>query len=194
MPSLSQQQQKLMGLALAYKRGDVPDSKVSGKIKKLASAMTTSDLEKYASTKHKDLPKKVENKLSVEELRDMIADAIDEVMQEKITTSNLNSEQKNLYIEAISNYNKYRSIIHRSKELPTAVSEIKNLVEFATKNVVAESGDWFEGVSIKRKTKKLKENMYEFEKTSQKVTKLQKTLESIYEHIGRQLSNFYEIK
>jgi hypothetical protein len=194
MPSLSQQQQKLMGLALAYKRGDVPDSKVSGKIKKLASAMTTSDLEKYASTKHKGLPKKVENKVSVEELRNMIADAIDEVMQEKITTSNLNSEQKNLYIEAISNYNKYRSIIHRSKELPTAVSEIKNLVEFATKNIVAESGDWFEGVSIKRKTKKLKEAMYEFEKTSQKVTKLQKTLESIYEHIGRQLSNFYEIK
>jgi hypothetical protein len=33
MPSLSQQQQKLMGLALAYKNGDVPDSKVSGKIK-----------------------------------------------------------------------------------------------------------------------------------------------------------------
>jgi hypothetical protein len=194
MPSLSQQQQKLMGLALAYKRGDVPDSKVSGNIKKLASAMTTSDLEKYASTKHKGLPKKVESKVSVEELRNMIADAIDEVMQEKITASNLNSEQKNLYIEAISNYNKYRSIIHRSKELPTAVSEIKNLVEFATKNIVAESGDWFEGVSIKRKTKKLKEAMYEFEKTSQKVTKLQKTLESIYEHIGRQLSNFYEIK
>lgn len=194
MPSLSIKQQKLMGLALAYKRGDVPDSKVSGNIKKLASAMTTSDLEKYASTKHKGLPKKVENKLSVEELRDMIADAIDEVMQEKITASNLNSEQKNLYIEAISNYSKYRSIIHRSKELPAAVSEIKNLVEFATKNVVAESGDWFEGVSIKRKTKKLKETMYEFEKTSQKVTKLQKTLESIYEHIGRQLSNFYEIK
>lgn len=194
MPSLSIKQQKLMGLALAYKRGDVPDSKVSGKIKKLANAMTTSDLEKYASTKHKGLPKKVENKVSVDELREMIADAIEEVMQEKITTSNLNSEQKNLYIEAISNYNQYRSIIHRSKELPTVVSEIKNLVEFATKNVVAESGDWFEGVSIKRKTKKLKETMYEFEKTSQKVTKLQKTLESIYEHIGRQLSNFYEIK
>jgi hypothetical protein len=109
-------------------------------------------------------------------------------------TSNLNSEQKNLYIEAISNYNKYRSVIHRSKELPTAVTEIKNLVEFATKNIVSESGDWFEGVSIKRKTKQLKEAMYEFEKTSQKVTKLQKTLESIYEHMGRHLSNFYEIK
>lgn len=194
MPSLSQQQQKLMGLALAYKRGDVPDSKVSDKIKKLANAMTKSDLEKYASTKHKGLPKKVENKLSVEELRNMIASAVDEVMQEKITTSNLSSEQKNIYIEAISEYSKYRSIIHRSKELPKVVDEIKNLVEFASKNVVAESGDWFEGVSIKRKTKRLRESMHEFEKTSGKIVKLQKTLESIYENIGRQLGNFYEIK
>lgn len=194
MPALSQQQQKLMGLALAYKRGDVPDSQVSGKIKKLANAMTNSDLEKYASTKHKGIPKKVENKLSVEELRNMIADAVDEVMQEKITTSNLSSEQKNLYIEAISDYSKYRSVIHRSKELPKVVGEIKNLVEFASKNVVAESGDWFEGVSIKRKTKRLRETMHEFEKTSGKIVKLQKTLESIYENIGRQLGNFYEIK
>ena len=194
MPALSQQQQKLMGLALAYKRGDVPDSQVSGKIKKLANAMTNSDLEKYASTKHKGIPKKVENKLSVEELRNMIADAVDEVMQEKITTSNLSSEQKNLYIEAISDYIKYRSVIHRSKELPKVVGEIKNLVEFASKNVVAESGDWFEGVSIKRKTKRLRETMHEFEKTSGKIVKLQKTLESIYENIGRQLGNFYEIK
>lgn len=194
MPAFSQQQQKLMGLALAYKRGDVPASKVSDKIKTLASNMSEDDLEKYASTKHKGLPKKVENKLSVEELRDMIASAVDEVMEEKIRNSNLNSEQKNLYIEAISNYNQYRSVIHRSKDLSNAISEIKNLVEFASKNVVVESGDWFEGVSVKRKAKKLKESMLELEKTGQKINKLQKTLESIYEHIGRQLSNFYEIK
>jgi len=194
MPALSQQQQKLMGLALAYKKGDVPDSKVSDKIKKLANAMTKSDLEKYASTKHKGLPKKVENKLSVEELRNMIADAVDEVIQEKTSVSNLSSEQKNLYIEAISNYKQYSSIIHRSKELPKAVEEIKSLVNFASKNVVSESGDWFEGVSLKRRAKRLKETMQEFEKTSGKITKLQKTLESIYENIGRQLGNFYEIK
>lgn len=194
MPALSQQQQKLMGLALAYKKGDVPDSKVSDKIKKLANAMTKSDLEKYASTKHKGLPKKVENKLSVEELRNMIADAVDEVIQEKTSVSNLSSEQKNLYIEAISNFKQYSSIIHRSKELPKAVEEIKSLVNFASKNVVSESGDWFEGVSLKRRAKRLKETMQEFEKTSGKITKLQKTLESIYENIGRQLGNFYEIK
>lgn len=194
MPALSQQQQKLMGLALAYKKGDVPDSKVSDKIKKLANAMTKSDLEKYASTKHKDLPKKVENKLSVEELRNMIADAVDEVIQEKTSMSNLSSEQKNLYIEAISNYKQYSPIIHRSKELPRVVDEIKGLVNFASKNVVSESGDWFEGVSLKRKAKRLKETMQEFEKTSGKITKLQKSLESIYENIGRQLGNFYEIK
>jgi hypothetical protein len=194
MPAFSQQQQKLMGLALAYKRGDVPDSKVSGKIKKLASNMTTKELEKYASTPHKDLPKKVENKISVEELKNMITSVVDEVMIEKINASNLNNEQKSIYIEAISNYNKYRSIIHRSKDLPNVVGEIKNIVEFASKNMVSESGDWFEGVSLRRKTKQLREAVKVFEKTSQKITKLQKTLESVYENIGKQLSNFYEIK
>jgi hypothetical protein len=59
MPAVSQQQQKIMGLALAYKRGEVPASKVSNKVKELAKSMSMKDLEKYASTKHKGLPKKV---------------------------------------------------------------------------------------------------------------------------------------
>jgi hypothetical protein len=59
MPAKSQQQQKIMGLALAFKRGEVPASEVSDKVKSLAKSMTMKELEKYASTKHKDLPKKV---------------------------------------------------------------------------------------------------------------------------------------
>ena len=59
--SVSQQQQKLMGLALSVKKGDTPKSKVSNKIKKVAKSMSKKDLEDFASTKHKGLPKKVEN-------------------------------------------------------------------------------------------------------------------------------------
>ena len=59
MPAASQQQQKIMGLALAYKRGEVPASKVSAKVKELAKSMTEKELEKYASTKHKGLPKRI---------------------------------------------------------------------------------------------------------------------------------------
>ena len=62
--SVSQQQQKLMGLALSVKKGDTPKSKVSKKIKDVAKSMSKKDLEDFASTKHKGLPKKVENKES----------------------------------------------------------------------------------------------------------------------------------
>jgi len=64
MPARSQQQQKIMGLALAYKRGDVPASEVSDKVKQLAKTMTLKELEKYASTKHKGLPVKVKESRS----------------------------------------------------------------------------------------------------------------------------------
>ena len=56
----SQQQQKLMGLALAYKRGEVPEDEVSATVKALADRMSEKDLEDFASTKHKGLPKKVD--------------------------------------------------------------------------------------------------------------------------------------
>ncbi len=52
--SVSAAQQRLMGAALAYKRGetkDVPDS-----VKKVADSMSLKDLEDFAKTKHSDLP------------------------------------------------------------------------------------------------------------------------------------------
>jgi len=58
--SVSQQQQKLMGLALAYKRGEVADDEVSDEVKKIANSMSTKDLEDFAKTKHKGLPKQVD--------------------------------------------------------------------------------------------------------------------------------------
>jgi len=197
MPSLSVQQQKIMGLALAYKKGKVPSSKVSKSVKDLASSMSTKELEKYAGTKHKGLPKKVgETKTTMtrEEINKLVADAVQEVMGERFSTKRLTSEQKQQYIEAISRYNEYRSVVHRSKQLPEIVSEIKRLVEFASKNMVEESGDWFEGMSHSRNTKRLKESVIMFEKTSTKIVKLQRTLESIYENIGKHLGRFYEIK
>lgn len=197
MPALSQQQQKIMGLALAYKRGKVPASKVSKSVKDLANSMSIKELEKYASTSHKGLPKKVgetKTTMTKEEINKLVADAVEEVMGERFSTKRLTSEQKQQYIEAISRYNEHRSVIHRSKQLPEIVKEIKRLVEFASKNMVEESGDWFEGMSHSRNTKRLKESVIMFEKTSAKIVKLQRTLESIYENIGKHLGRFYEIK
>ena len=61
--AVSKQQQKLMGLALAYKRGEVEDSEVSDTVKDLAKSMSTKELEDFASTKHKGLPQKKDEEM-----------------------------------------------------------------------------------------------------------------------------------
>ena len=63
----SKQQQKFMGLALSVKRGDTPKGEVSKKVKETAKKMSEKDLEDFASTKHKGLPKKVKKEETKEE-------------------------------------------------------------------------------------------------------------------------------
>lgn len=62
MPAKSIKQQRLMGMALAYKRGEISD--VSDTVKKLADTMSEKDLEDFAKTKHDNLPYKVEENIT----------------------------------------------------------------------------------------------------------------------------------
>lgn len=52
--SVSKSQQRLMGMALAYKRGELDSA--SDEVKKLAKSMSTKDLQDFAKTKHDNLP------------------------------------------------------------------------------------------------------------------------------------------
>ncbi len=70
--AVSKQQQKIMGLALSVKKGDTPKSKVSKQVQKMAKEMSKKELEDFASTKHKGLPKTVEEKDEVEKLEESI--------------------------------------------------------------------------------------------------------------------------
>ena len=83
MPAQSQQQQKLFGLALAFKRGEVPASEVSDEIKDIADRMSEKEIEDFAATKHKGLPKMKEQlrKIVREILRDK---AISEMNEESV--------------------------------------------------------------------------------------------------------------
>lgn len=202
MPAVSKQQQKIMGLALAYKRGDVPASKVSDDVKKLAKSMTMKELEKYAGTKHKGLPKRVESKqpkMTIKELQDIISSVVQHVVNEGITEKEpkdpiLTPEEKKAYFESIAKYNEYGESIYRGNDLKEVISEIKKIVEFASRNIMEESGDWFDQVTLGRHTRKMNESLKLFEKTANEVVKLQQRLEAVYEDIGQTLSKYYEIK
>lgn len=204
MPAVSKQQQKFMGLVLAYKRGEVPASKVSKNVKQVAAAMSEKELEKYAGTKHKGLPKKVESLKMSEtkktKIRKMVKETVTKFLREgegqKEETQErvLTPEQKKLYVELIGKYNQFGESIYRQGKLKEAYSNIKKIVEFASKNIVDESGDWFDGMTLSRHTRKMNESFKIFEKTVNEVTKLQQRLEAVYEEIGETLGKYYEIK
>jgi hypothetical protein len=59
MPAASKQQQKLMGIVHGIQKGTVDPKDVSAKAGEMAKTMKPSEVKKYASTKHKGLPKKV---------------------------------------------------------------------------------------------------------------------------------------
>lgn len=67
MPSKSKSQQRIMGLAYAYKSGDVKSKDLNPKyaedIKKISKSMTKKQLKDFAKTKHKGLPDKVEERI-----------------------------------------------------------------------------------------------------------------------------------
>jgi hypothetical protein len=71
MPAKSKSQQRLMAQAYAYRTGKLKPSEMNPSYKdeilKLAKSMSVKELEKFASTKTKDLPEKVEENESIDE-------------------------------------------------------------------------------------------------------------------------------
>lgn len=63
MPSQSKQQQKFMGMVHALKKGDIKPSDVSQSVKDAAKSMSKKDAKDFASTKHKNLPRKVKQEI-----------------------------------------------------------------------------------------------------------------------------------
>ena len=60
MPAKSKQQQRFFGVVKAMQSGDIPKKGEAGEV---ASDMSKKAVDKYAGTKHKNLPKKVKREV-----------------------------------------------------------------------------------------------------------------------------------
>ena len=72
MPAVSKQQRKFMGLVHAVQKGEVPASKVSKSARDAAKQMKKKDVEDFASTDEKGLPKKKQNEAKWRVMYDII--------------------------------------------------------------------------------------------------------------------------
>jgi hypothetical protein len=62
MPAKSKAQQRAAGMALAAKRGDIPESRLKDAAKGMEQSMSEKELDKMASTKRKGKPEHVSDK------------------------------------------------------------------------------------------------------------------------------------
>lgn len=128
MPARSQQQQKIMGLALAYKRGEVPASKVSQKVKDLAKSMSEKELEKYASTKHKGLPKKIKES-SLATFEQFISEKDDEMEIEDEMEFGPEGEEEIVHVTS-------NSPMRSSSDAPEAHDPESKMIQYQLKNII----------------------------------------------------------
>lgn len=202
MPAKSKSQQRIMAMALLYKKGRLPASKASKTVKDIASSMSEKELRKYAGTNTKGLPEKIQeivnrgNSMHSKKLQRLIEQTVREMINEsdeKEEAPKLSPDEVQENIKRIRRFQEYGNLIYRNKGLGEAYNEIKRIVEFAQNNLVEESGEWFDDVTANRHSRRLKESMKVFEKTAKDVMKLQQRLESAYEDIGETLSKYYEV-
>ena len=101
MPAKSKQQQKFFGVVKAMQAGDLPKSGAAGKV---AKDMSKKDVDKYASTKHKGLPKKVKGEtITKEQLKEIILQETKNaiLVEQVVTEALLNEGWKELALAAL---------------------------------------------------------------------------------------------
>ena len=70
----SKSQQRFMGMVHAVQKGDLSPDEVGGDVEKAAAGMSDSDAEDFASTKHKGLPEKLDEFLSLHDTVEYVSD------------------------------------------------------------------------------------------------------------------------
>ena len=106
MPAKSKQQQKFMGIVKAIQQGDEPASKFSKSAQDAAEDMKEKDVEDFASTKHKGLPKKVE-----QYLRQRIRKEVTQMIKED-WFDRLSKADKEKYVKAHPGSKKAKQAAH----------------------------------------------------------------------------------
>lgn len=66
--AVSEQQQKLFGLALSVKRGETARDKASKQVLEIVDSMSEKEIRKYAKTSHEGIPKTVDESLTYEDI------------------------------------------------------------------------------------------------------------------------------
>lgn len=113
MPAKSENQQQLMAMALQYKRGKLKNA--SDMVKSVASSMSEKELEKYASTATKALPKKITKEQAIKIVEKFIIKKGNAYRIRSAKTGKLWPQEYDSYANALSALKAYQ--VHKNEIL-----------------------------------------------------------------------------
>tara|TARA_B100001093_G_scaffold354693_1_gene339224 strand:- start:4335 stop:4799 length:465 start_codon:yes stop_codon:yes gene_type:complete len=141
------------------------------------------------------------------DVKNVIKEAILEVLKEeksllkeydpktdKFSDEGLSTEQKKLASEKISKFGKYQRFIALEARDMDVAEDICNIVENASKCILNETEDWFDGISVKRNLKEMKTLAKDFYKTAKDRQVYTQRMQSLYEDMGNILNRYFEIE
>lgn len=105
----------------------------------------------------------------------------------------LSFDQKKLTSEKISKFGMYQKYISLETKDSDVADDICNIIENASKYILNETDDWFDGISVKRNLKEIKNLAKEFHKTATEREVYTQRMQSLYEDMGNILNRYFEI-
>ena len=103
------------------------------------------------------------------------------------------AESKSSFFKSVNEYANLGKDIYRSHRLKEIAEMVTKMCESAEHITLTETEDWFDGVSVKRDMKAVREAAKLFGRTTEDMGKMQQRLESLYEEIGIKLGKYYNI-
>ena len=113
---------------------------------------------------------------------------------DRFSDEGLSTEQKKLASEKISKFGKYQRFIALEARDMDVAEDICNIVENASKCILNETEDWFDGISVKRNLKEIKTLAKDFYKTAKDRQVYTQRMQSLYEDMGNILNRYFEIE
>lgn len=100
---------------------------------------------------------------------------------------------RDTFIESLRKFSTFNEVIYNGRGLKEIISEVSDLVSQAEQITLKETDQWFDGITVNRHLKQIKESSKLFEKTATEMVQLQQRLESCYEDIQTGIGKYWDI-
>ena len=95
--------------------------------------------------------------------------------------------------EGVKNFGHIGKTLYNNNNIVEIAKQLSVIAASAHTDILSETDDWFDKVSVNKNMKSLKGSVVEFQKTAKEAQSINQRLTALYEDIGHVLNRYYEI-